>query len=49
MEKDTAYKYSKIAKLYDMLEWPIEVLVFKKLRKEAVSYAYRLVIATKQY
>ncbi len=40
MEKDTAHKYSKIAKLYDMLEWPIEVLVFKRLRKEAVSYAY---------
>lgn len=39
MRQDTAHKYSRIAKFYDLLEWPIEILVFKKLRKEAVSYA----------
>ena len=40
MEKGAAHKYSKIAKFYDMLEWPVEVLAFKKPRKEAVFYAY---------
>ena len=40
MKEDTSYKYSRIAKLYDLFEWPIERLLFKKLRKEAVSYAY---------
>jgi len=40
MKEDTSHKYSKIAKLYDLLEWPIETLLFKKLRKEAVSCAY---------
>lgn len=40
MREDTAHKYSKIAKFYDLLEWPVEVLIFKKLREEAVSCAY---------
>ncbi|WP_415405713.1 class I SAM-dependent methyltransferase [Sulfurovum sp. CS9] len=40
MKEDTSQKYSRIAKLYDLFEWPIEKLLFKKLRKEAVSYAY---------
>ncbi len=40
MKEDTSRKYSRIAKLYDLFEWPIEKLLFKKLRKEAVSYAY---------
>jgi len=40
MKENTSQKYSRIAKLYDLFEWPIETLLFKKLRKEAVSYAY---------
>lgn len=40
MKEDTSQKYSQIAKLYDLFEWPIEKLLFKKLRKEAVSYTY---------
>jgi len=40
MKEDTSQKYSSTAKLYDLFEWPIEKLLFKKLRKEAVSYAY---------
>lgn len=40
MKEDTSRKYSRIAKLYDLFEWPIEKLLFKKLRKEAMSYAY---------
>jgi len=40
MKEDTSQKYSKIAKLYNLFEWPIEKLLFKKLRKEAVSYTY---------
>ena len=40
MKEETSYKYSRIAKLYDLFEWPIETLLFKKLRKEALSYAY---------
>jgi ubiquinone/menaquinone biosynthesis C-methylase UbiE len=40
MKENTSQKYSQIAKLYDLFEWPIEKLLFKKLRKEAVSYTY---------
>ena len=40
MKEETSHKYSRIAKLYDLFEWPIETVLFKKLRKEAVSYAY---------
>ena len=40
MKEDTSHKYSRIAKLYDLFECPIEKLLFKKLRKEAVSFAY---------
>ncbi len=40
MKEDTSRKYSRIAKLYDLFEWPIEKLLFKKLRKEAMLYAY---------
>lgn len=39
MREFTSRKYSRIAKLYDRFEWPIEKLFFKRLRKEAVSYA----------
>ena len=44
MKENTSHKYSRIAKLYDLFEWPIETLLFKKLRKEAVSYAYDKVL-----
>jgi len=40
MKEDTSHKYSRIAKLYDLFEWPMETLLFKKLRKETVSYTY---------
>ena len=32
-------KYSRIAKVYDLLEWPIERRLFHRLRKEAIGYA----------
>lgn len=44
MKEETSHKYSKIAKFYDIFEWPIEKLVFEKLRKKAVSYAYGKVL-----
>ena len=44
MREDTSHKYTRIAKFYDLFEWPIEILVFKKLRKETVSYAYGTVL-----
>ena len=31
-------KYSRIAKVYDFLEWPIERRLFHKLREEATEY-----------
>jgi ubiquinone/menaquinone biosynthesis C-methylase UbiE len=33
----TARKYSRIARLYDLFEWPIEKLSFHRLRREAVG------------
>ena len=44
MKEETSRKYSRVAKLYDLFEWPIETLLFKKLRKEAVSYVYGKVL-----
>jgi len=35
----TAEKYSRIAKRYDLYEYPIEQLLFQKLRTEAISHA----------
>ena len=32
-------KYSRIAKAYDLIEWPIERILFHKLRKEAIESA----------
>jgi len=37
----TAKKYSRIARWYDIFEYPIERLLFQKLRAEAVSYAHK--------
>ena len=44
MKEEASRKYSQIAKFYDLFEWPIETLLFKKLRKEALSYAYGQVL-----
>lgn len=39
MSQKTVDKYSRIAKYYDAFEYPIERLLFQKLRAEAVSHA----------
>jgi ubiquinone/menaquinone biosynthesis C-methylase UbiE len=39
MPSKTAQKYSNASKLYDIVEWPMEQLLFKKMRKEAVTLA----------
>lgn len=39
MTNNTANKYSRIAKIYDLLEAPIETSLFSKLRKAVVSRA----------
>jgi ubiquinone/menaquinone biosynthesis C-methylase UbiE len=44
MTPNTSKKYSRIAKLYDMLEYPIERVLFQKLRVEALSYAQKMTL-----
>ncbi|MDM5271183.1 methyltransferase domain-containing protein [Sulfurovum sp. zt1-1] len=39
MSSETAKKYSSISKIYDIFEWPVEQILFKKLRKKAVALA----------
>ena len=39
MSSETSKKYSKASKFYDIFEWPMEQLLFKKLRKNAVGLA----------
>ncbi|MBD3277446.1 MAG: methyltransferase domain-containing protein [Candidatus Aegiribacteria sp.] len=39
MKTGTAEKYSRISGLYDILEWPMEKLLLRKLRREAVKLA----------
>lgn len=39
MEPVTARKYSRIARLYDLMEWPMEYFWFARMRKEVVAYA----------
>lgn len=39
MEPLTARKYSRIARLYDLVESPMERIWFARMRKEAVSHA----------
>ena len=39
MSNQTAEKYSNASKLYDLIEWPMEQLLFKRLRREAVALA----------
>lgn len=38
MPHKTANKYSRVARLYDLIEWPVEALLFHRLRAEAVSH-----------
>ena len=37
MSSDTSIKYSRASKLYDLVEWPMEQLLFKVLRKKAIA------------
>jgi ubiquinone/menaquinone biosynthesis C-methylase UbiE len=39
MDHRTAEKYSRVAKRYDMSEYPFERFLFRELRSEAISYA----------
>lgn len=39
MSSETAKKYSSVSKLYDIVEWPIEQILFRRLRKRAVALA----------
>jgi ubiquinone/menaquinone biosynthesis C-methylase UbiE len=39
MTLKTSEKYSRIAQRYDLYEYPIELLLFQKLRAEAISHA----------
>jgi ubiquinone/menaquinone biosynthesis C-methylase UbiE len=41
MSMETSEKYSRFSKIYDAFEYPIERLLFHKLRAEAVSHAQR--------
>jgi ubiquinone/menaquinone biosynthesis C-methylase UbiE len=41
IKQKTANKYSRIAQCYDIFEYPIERILFQRLRAEAVSYAYK--------
>ncbi|MFT7823654.1 MAG: class I SAM-dependent methyltransferase [Sulfurimonas sp.] len=39
MPHETAKKYSNVSKIYDIIEWPMEQLLLKKMRKQAVALA----------
>lgn len=39
MKNSTAQKYTRIAKLYDLFQWPLEILHFNRLRNEVISKA----------
>jgi len=41
MKQKTAEKYSRISHFYDTFEYPIERLLFQKLRTKAISYAQK--------
>jgi ubiquinone/menaquinone biosynthesis C-methylase UbiE len=41
INQKTSKKYSRIARWYDLFEYPIERILFQKLRAEAVSYTYK--------
>ena len=41
MNQKTAEKYSRISQLYDTFEYPIERVLFQKLRTKAISYAQK--------
>jgi ubiquinone/menaquinone biosynthesis C-methylase UbiE len=39
MEYQTARKYTRIAKLYDLFQWPFEMLYVSSLRSEVIAKA----------
>lgn len=39
MKNGPAHKYSRISGIYDLMEWPMEKLLFRRLRRRAVGYA----------
>lgn len=39
MQHQTAGKYTRIAKLYDLWEWPLEISYLSRLRSEVISHA----------
>lgn len=41
INQKTSKKYSRIARWYNIFEYPIERILFQKLRAETVSYAYK--------
>jgi ubiquinone/menaquinone biosynthesis C-methylase UbiE len=41
MSSKTPEKYSRISHLYDMFEYPIERVLFQKLRTKVISYAQK--------
>jgi ubiquinone/menaquinone biosynthesis C-methylase UbiE len=41
INQKTPKKYSRIARWYNIFEYPIERILFQKLRAEAVSYAHK--------
>ncbi|HEX5711190.1 MAG TPA: methyltransferase domain-containing protein [Sulfuricurvum sp.] len=39
MEHETARRYTRIAKLYDLFQWPLELLHLSRLRSEVIALA----------
>lgn len=39
MEHETAKRYTRFAKFYDFLQWPLEILHLNTLRREVISHA----------
>lgn len=39
MKNPTAQRYTRISKLYDLFQWPLEVLSLNRLREQAISQA----------
>ncbi len=39
MDYETAQKYTRIAKLYDLFQWPLELLHLSRLRSEVIALA----------
>ena len=39
MESQTAQRYTRIAKLYDLFQWPLEIFHLSRLRREVIARA----------